>query len=178
MWLIRKRIRVFLICLGFRQSLVESSQGHDWMECQVQADGIESCTVDVSCKDELSTEECEALAATDKHCIASFDEMRQSCAYTCGLCHYHTMDDDTDPVLDQVLPATPEETELLFPRIYAVDHPQIVQGAQRVETYRHLRDVDAYMYETVYADPDLQAVREHCQLKHPLCTFWAMCESC
>ena len=134
-------------------------------ECTIQADGSEKCTEPTasSCTDVLGTDKCQSLAARDG-CIESFATMRHSCAETCGLC------DTLDVAALQHEPAQ----KYSLKRLYSAEFPQIIEGNRRVETYRHLQDVDQYMYETVYHDDEFAAVRTQCQNRHELCTFWAM----
>ena len=105
-------------------------------------------------------------------CIANFTYASQYCAKTCRICS--TQDPN---------PATiAKHKRGVVHRIFATPTtPQVIEGPSSIDTWLHLRQVEDYMYNQVYADKDQvfpNDVRRNCQLRHELCTFWAASGEC
>ena len=107
-----------------------------------------------------SFEDCEAYEVNfnmKDACIRDFENMQYKCKKSCHLC---------DNVRGEW--AT---------NIYS-EKDQQVTGLERTQVLDYLRQIDEYMYETVYVDPKYKTVREDCKNRDELCLFWASMGEC
>eukprot|EP00977_Amphora_coffeiformis_P022285 scaffold10723_cov164-Amphora_coffeaeformis.AAC.13 len=133
------------------------------------------------CSDKIGTDKCTKLFLPGHGCIEQFPLASVECRKTCQLC------DGGDGVvltadaqLSMSVDATTDDDndQVVVARLYSAEFPQRIEGEHAADTYRHLQDVDQYMYETVYRDEEFRKVRTTCQNQHALCTFWAMLGEC
>jgi hypothetical protein len=154
---------VLLVTISSLDPYVKAAQ-----ECVVEADGSENCSEVGNdeieeCVDALPGDKCEMLVSYEG-CINDFSNLRKQCAATCLLCG--------DTLTEEELLHGNGEPFYLD-RIFSED-PQRVEGDYRKDTYRRLLDVEQYMYNTIYVEEEFTSIKEDCQMKSELCTFWAM----
>jgi len=125
-------------------------------------------------------------------CIDNFDWTSRQCAKTCRFCS--TRDPNPRTVVSH--------KTVTVDRIFA-NQPQILQGDASIDAWLHVRQMEDYMYNTVYNhnsavqknknnntsvvndssesnsdDDPYQDVRVECQLRHARCTEWAVQGEC
>lgn len=168
------------LCLAQAQNQEQVQQHQEQGECVIGANGKETCGGDEThiCVDELGESECASLAKKKRGgvggldgCIESFATMRKQCAKTCHVCDHYS-----EALLQEIQDSNNKE-RIEMKRIFSQQFPQIIEGHQRVETFKYLQDVGEYMYNTVYNDEDYASIRVACQNRHELCTFWAFGKS-